>query len=118
MDLQNLSDAQLLAVLNSTPAPNAGLAAETSAIHQNESNGASDARADIVNPASGARGSMQVMPKTASNPGYGVTPSNGTPQDDARTGRDYYAALRQKYGAPDLAAIAYNWGPGNTDKWL
>lgn len=120
MDLSNLSDAQLLAVLNAGPntAPGAGLPAEISAIHQNESNGASDSRADIVNPASGARGSMQVMSKTATNPGYGVKPSDGTPQDDARTGRDYYTALRQKYGAPDLAAIAYNWGPGNTDKWL
>jgi hypothetical protein len=122
MDLSNLSDAQLMAVLNagSNTAPGAGLPAEISAIHQNESSGASDARADIVNPASGARGSMQITPTGAgsSDPGFGVKPSNGTPQDDARTGRDYYAALRQKYGAPDLAAIAYNWGPTRTDRWL
>lgn len=122
MDLTNLSDAQLVDILNAGPnmAPGAGLQAETSAIHQNESSGASDARGDIVNPASGARGSMQITPTGAgsSDPGFGVKPSNGTPQDDARTGRDYYAAMRQKYGAPDLAAIAYNWGPGNTDKWL
>lgn len=122
MDLSNLSDTQLMAVLNagSNTAPGAGLSAEISAIHQNESSGASDARADIVNPASGARGSMQITPTGAgsSDPGFGVKPSNGTPQDDARTGRDYYAALRQKYGAPDLAAIAYNWGPTRTDRWL
>lgn len=118
-DLSNVSDADLMSMLSAAnAAPGAGLQGEIAAIHQNESSGASDARADIVNPASGARGSMQVLPKTAAAPGYGVTPSNGTPQDDARTGRDYYAALRQKYGAPDLAAIAYNWGPGNTDKWL
>ncbi|CAM2155402.1 Transglycosylase SLT domain protein [Paraburkholderia tropica] len=123
MDLSNLSDAQLLSVLSAGPQTGAApsdLSAQISAIHQNESSGASDARADIVNPASGARGSMQITPTGAgsSNPGFGVAPSNGTPQDDARTGRDYYAAMRQRYGSPDLAAIAYNWGPGNTDKWL
>jgi len=122
MDLSNLSDAQLMAVLNAgqNTAPGAGLPAEISAIHQNESGGASDASANIVNPASGARGSMQITPSGAgsADPGFGVKPSNGTPQDDARTGRDYYAAMRQRYGSPDLAAIAYNWGPGKTDKWL
>ncbi|WP_430230469.1 lytic transglycosylase domain-containing protein [Paraburkholderia tropica] len=123
MDLSNVSDAQLLAVLNAGPQTGnaAGdMSAQISAIKQNESSGASDARADIVNAASGARGSMQITPTGAgsSNPGFGVVPSNGTPQDDARTGRDYYAAMRQRYGTPDLAAIAYNWGPGNTDKWL
>lgn len=94
------------------------LPTDLAAINKIETGGASDSATGIVNAASGARGSMQVMPTTATNPGFGVTPSNGTPQDDARTGRDYYAALRQKYGAPDLAAIAYDWGPGNTDNWL
>ncbi|MBB2999646.1 hypothetical protein FHX57_001977 [Paraburkholderia tropica] len=123
MDLSNVSDAQLLSVLNAGPQTGSApsdTSAQISAIKQNESSGASDARADIVNAASGARGSMQITPTGAgsSNPGFGVVPSNGTPQDDARTGRDYYAAMRQRYGSPDLAAIAYNWGPGNTDKWL
>lgn len=118
MDLSNIPDDQLLSMLSAAaPAPGAGLSQEIGAIHQNESSGAPDTAA-IVNPASGARSSMQVMPSTAANPGYGVTPSNGTPQDDARTGRDYYAALRKKYGTADLTAIAYDWGPGNTDAWL
>ncbi|MBU9358912.1 lytic transglycosylase domain-containing protein [Burkholderia multivorans] len=121
MDLSRLTDEQLQQIIDSggtqSPLPQAPSSA-LAAIHQIESGGASDARADIVNPASGARGSMQVMPDTARSPGFGVRPSNGTPQDDARMGRDYYSALASKYGSPELAAIAYNWGPGNTDKWL
>lgn len=61
---------------------------------------------------------MQVMPDTKVDPGFGVKPSNGTPEDTAREGQDYYLALKQHYGDPMMAAIAYNWGPGNTDKWL
>src|ERR1700685_4348088 len=83
------------------------------AIHQNESSGAPDAAAGIVNPASGARGSMQVLPSTAASAGFGVKPSNNTPTDDARAGRDYMTALTQRYGDAETAAIAYNWGPGN-----
>jgi hypothetical protein len=33
-------------------------------------------------------------------------------------GQEYLTALNQKYQNPTLAAIAYNWGPGNTDMWL
>lgn len=64
----------------------------------------------------GARGLMQVMPGTARAPGFGVRPSNGTPADDARVGRDYRAAMQQKYGG-DLAKMwaAYNAGPGAVD---
>jgi len=87
------------------------------AIHLIESSGASDARADIVNPASGARGSMQVRPATAIAPGFGVKPSKGTPEDDARAGRDYYSALEKRYGDSSKAAIAYDMGPGAYDKW-
>jgi hypothetical protein len=36
----------------------------------------------------------------------------------ARVGRDYATALLERYGDPKLAAIAYNMGPGATDKWL
>ncbi len=122
--LANLSDGDLVAMLNSggaaapsgTPAP-ANSNVYTQAIGSNESNNAPDTAA-IVNPASGARSSMQVMPKTAIDPGFGVTPSNGTPADDARMGRDYYNALLSKYNDPTTAAIAYDWGPGHTDKWI
>lgn len=64
----------------------------------------------------GARGPQQVMPDTARDPGFGIRKSNGTPEDDARLGRQYTAAMLGKYGEPDLALAAYNWGPGNLDK--
>lgn len=112
MDLSKMTDAQIMAGLAQTTDP------DVMAIHSNESGGASNARADIVNPTSGARGSMQTMPKTAGDPGFGVKPSDGTPQDDARLGTEYYQALRKKYNDPTIAAVAYNWGPGKTDSWL
>lgn len=71
-----------------------------------------------IQSSTGASGNMQVEPATQGDPGFGVTPSNGTPQDTAREGHDYYLALQNKYKDPTTAAIAYNWGPGNTDKWL
>jgi transglycosylase-like protein with SLT domain len=71
-----------------------------------------------VSPA-GAAGPMQTMPGTLSQPGFGVTPAqNGTSQEQGRVGADYQQAMMQKYQNPVLATIAYNWGPGNTDKWL
>lgn len=68
----------------------------------------------------GARGLMQVMPSTAANPGFGVKPAqNDTPEENQRVGTDYQTALVQHYNGNQLyAAVAYNWGPGNTDHWL
>lgn len=65
----------------------------------------------------GARGLMQVMPSTAAKPGFGIAPSNGTPQDDIRVGQQYRAAMQQRYGG-DLAKMwaAYNAGPGRLDR--
>lgn len=87
-------------------------------INQIESGGKPDTATGIVNPKSGARGNMQVKPKTADNPGYGIKPSNGTPEDDARLGREYYDKMLEVYKDPTRAAVAYNWGPGNADKWI
>lgn len=67
----------------------------------------------------GAEGRMQVMRDTQRDPGYGVTPAqNNSPNEIARVGRDYLKAMQARYKEDKLAAIAYNWGPGNTDKWL
>lgn len=108
-DLSALSDAQLTQLYQTAVA--------NQAIAQNES-GNAPVTANPTNPASTANSSMQVVQGTRTHPGLGVTPSNGTPEDTAREGRDYRGALQTKYGDPDTAALAYNWGPGNTDKWI
>jgi soluble lytic murein transglycosylase len=62
---------------------------------------------------------MQVMPQTARDPGFGIAPSNGTPQDDVRVGQQYRAKMQERYGG-DLAKMwaAYNAGPGRVDNAL
>lgn len=66
----------------------------------------------------GARGLTQIMPATAVNPGYGVTPlRNESPEEYKRFGRDYLAAMLKKYNGDErLALAAYNAGPGAVDK--
>ena len=71
-----------------------------------------------------AKGEMQVMDRTSTDPGYGVKPAQLTGDkihdqaELARVGRDYHAALITKYGDATLGTAAYNWGPGNMDNWL
>ena len=73
----------------------------------------------LTTSAKGALGEMQVMPKTITNPGFGVTPARDkSPDEIARVGVDYLQAMKQKYGDTEKALIAYNWGPGSTDKWI
>jgi hypothetical protein len=66
----------------------------------------------------GAQGEMQVMPGTARDPGFGVAPArDDSPEELARVGRDYLAAMQQRYaGDTDKALAAYNAGPGAVDK--
>lgn len=67
----------------------------------------------------GAEGVLQVMPNTQTDPGFGVKPAKDkSPAELERVGRDYYAAMQNKYGHDTLAAIAYNYGPNRTDDWL
>lgn len=67
----------------------------------------------------GALGAKQIMPATGKDPGYGVKPWDGTQEDNIRFGNDYYDAMLKNYkqNVP-VALAAYNWGPGNVDKWL
>lgn len=70
----------------------------------------------VTSPA-GAKYAMQVMPATAGAPGYGVRPAAAdNPAEYNRVGENYLGALLRKYGRPDQAWAAYNWGPGNVDK--
>lgn len=67
----------------------------------------------------GALGPMQTMPGTLRDPGFGVTPArNSSPAELQRVGEDYMQALARRYGDVATALVAYNWGPGNTDRWL
>ncbi len=72
----------------------------------------------------GATGLMQLMPATAKDPGFGVKPFDATkplndPQENMRVGTDYLNAMMERYGGDREAALAaYNWGPGNADKWI
>lgn len=97
------------------------LDALTDAVMQAESRGrrfGSDAK-KLLESVKGAQGEMQVMPKTQMKPGYGVEPAKDKSGDEiARVGRDYLKAMVGKYGDQVHALAAYNWGPGNTDKWV
>jgi hypothetical protein len=91
------------------------------AVKQAESRGKryADDGKTLTTSAKGALGEMQVMPKTILDPGFGVTPARDkSPDEIARVGVDYLQAMKQKYGDTEKALIAYNWGPGSTDKWL
>jgi hypothetical protein len=66
----------------------------------------------------GAKGVMQVMDATARKPGHGIAPSDGTPADTARVGRQLFTALLGKYdGDYGKAWAAYNWGERHIDKF-
>jgi soluble lytic murein transglycosylase-like protein len=62
----------------------------------------------------GAGGLFQLMPGTAS--GYGVT-DVFDPIQNANAGNKFLAAMYVKYGNWNDALAAYNWGPGNFDKY-
>jgi hypothetical protein len=67
----------------------------------------------------GAKFAMQVLDSTAKNPGFGIKPAKDvSPEEYNRVGRELVGALHEKYKDPKLAAMAYNWGTGNVDKWL
>jgi hypothetical protein len=66
-----------------------------------------------------AKGEMQVIDKTNLDPGFGVEPAkNKSPDERARVGKEYAQAMLNRYNNQQHAAMAYNWGPGNVDKWL
>lgn len=99
----------------------AGLESLLKMIEQKESGGRGDydEKGRLLTSSAGAQGRMQVMPGTSRDPGFGIRPAReGDVEDLARVGREYYTKMLERYGDPKVAAIAYNWGPGNTDNWL
>ena len=72
---------------------------------------------NLLESPKGAKGEMQVLDGTNTDPGYGVKPArDNSPDERARVGRDYLQAMLQRYqGDPALAWAAYNAGPGRVD---
>ena len=97
-----------------------GLARLRAQIMEKESGGRRyDKEGNLLTSSKGALGEMQVMPATARDPGFGIRPArNDSPDELRRVGDEYAAVLLNRYRDPKLAMIAYNMGPGATDKWL
>lgn len=66
-----------------------------------------------VSPA-GAVGIAQFMPGTAKQ--YKIDPTDPKQASDAMN--RHVKHLMRQYGDPQIVAIAYNWGEGNTNRWL
>jgi hypothetical protein len=97
-----------------------GLARLRAQIMQKESGGRRyDKEGNLLTSSKGALGEMQVMPATARDPGFGIRPArDDSPDELRRVGDEYAAVLLNRYRDPKLAMIAYNMGPGATDRWL
>jgi hypothetical protein len=97
-----------------------GLARLRSQIMAKESGGRRfDKDGNLLTSSKGALGEMQVMPATARDPGFGIRPAKSNDPDELRrVGDEYASVLLNRYKDPIVAMIAYNMGPGATDKWL
>jgi hypothetical protein len=97
-----------------------GLARLRAQIMEKESGGRRyDKEGNLLTSSKGALGEMQVMPATARDPGFGIRPArDNSPDELRRVGDEYAAVLLSRYRDPKLAMIAYNMGPGATDRWL
>lgn len=71
---------------------------------------------NLLTSSAGARGITQLMPKTAANPGYGITPVKDDSEEEyTRVGKAVLEKMYSKYGDWELALAAYNAGPKNVD---
>lgn len=114
MDLTKLSDDELRALANQTPADN-GVDYDklVNSVIKVESAGNPNA---ISNK--GARGLMQIMPATGKQPPAGIMPlQNESPEENVRFGRDLLKYLiKENKGDLSRALSAYNQGQGNLNK--
>ena len=82
-------------------------------VMQKETGGLKDP--ETARSSAGAQGVMQFMPGTAKQ--YGINPNN--PEEAIPAGAKHLYNLVNYYNGDErLAAMAYNWGQGNVDKWL
>ncbi|WJN64315.1 tail fiber [Erwinia phage Orgeat] len=77
-----------------------------------------DDKGNPLTSSTGAKYSMQVLPSTARDPGYGVKPAQSdTPEEYNRVGRELLDKMVGKYaGDYDKAAAAYTDGAGTVDR--
>ncbi len=110
-DLSSLSDEQLANLASAgNEATTAGVDPDFAVSQEwQESHGKSTAISPV-----GARGPMQLMPGTAQD--LGVDPND--PNANIKGGIKYDKQMMDKFKDPTIAAMAYNWGPGNVDKWI
>jgi len=79
---------------------------------------------DALNEDTGAKGLMQIMKNTAEkDAGFGVNynikySELSDPVKNVKYGSKYFLGLKKYYGNDRDALIAYNWGAGNTNRWL
>ena len=70
----------------------------------------------------GAEGAYQIMPSTAADPGFGVSPMEGSrfdPEASRGFARQYLQAMIDRYdGDIEAALIAYNAGATNADRFI
>lgn len=91
----------------------------TYAVENEESHHNPNAVGKYIPGQGSAQGSMQTMPATLKDPGFGVTPAkDNSPAEMARVGRDYLEAMVKKFPNQATALAAYNWGVGNVEKLL
>jgi len=69
---------------------------------------------ETARSSAGAMGIAQFMPATAKQ--YNINPD--IPEEAALGMSKHLKHLVNEFGDPKIAAIAYNWGEGNTKKWL
>lgn len=77
-----------------------------------------DDKGGLLTSPKGAQGITQLLPATAKDPGYGITPAKDTSEAEyKRVGRDYLSALVTEFnGDYEKALAAYNYGVGNVKK--
>lgn len=73
--------------------------------------------ASTATSSAGAKGVMQLMPGTAKD--LGLAPGEELdPTKNIDAGLRYLKQMKDKFGDDKLALLAYNWGPGNVEKWV
>ena len=80
-----------------------------------------DKLGNLTKSSKGALGKFQIMPETAAQPGYGVTPipdlTKATIGEHEQFASQYFTAMLNKFdGDKEKALAAYNGGPGMLEK--